>query len=175
MMAIATKTASLVAFTLPSTPYSVQMARFYIRAALAHHELGDYTKDAETVGSELVTNAVLHAGGPKFGLEVMHLADFGAVAIIVTDPSPDPPVKRDPAGSPEHGRGLNIVDALSASWGWRTEDPGKAVYAILARQAPDSPQEGWTSSAGQRGEDCCRPLTTGLPTPGSLTRREGLR
>ena len=98
-----TQTTSLIAFTLPSTPYSVHMARFYIRAALTYHELGDYTEDAETVSSELVTNAIMHAGGPKFGLEVMHLADFGAVAIIVTDPSPNPPIKRDPAGSPEHG------------------------------------------------------------------------
>jgi anti-sigma regulatory factor (Ser/Thr protein kinase) len=174
MRASATKTTSLIAFTLPSTPYSVHMARFYIRAALAHHELGDYIKDAETVSSELVTNAIMHAGGPKFGLEVMHLADFGAVAIIVTDPSPDPPIKRDPAGSSEHGRGLNIVEALSASWGWRTEDSGKAVYAILAREASDSSPGGWTSSASERGEDC-QPLTTCLPTRGSLARREGLR
>jgi hypothetical protein len=49
--------------------------------------------------------------------------------------SPDPPVKRDPGGDTEHGRGLHIVDALSASWGWRTEERGKAVYAILAREA----------------------------------------
>jgi hypothetical protein len=65
----------------------------------------------------------------------MHLAGSGAVAVIVTDLSPDPPVKRDPAGDTEHGRGLHIVDALSTSWGWRTEARGKAVYAILAREA----------------------------------------
>jgi hypothetical protein len=56
------------------------------------------------------------------------------VAVIVTDPSPSPPVKRDPAGDTEDGRGLNIVDALGACWGWRPEDPGKAVFAILARE-----------------------------------------
>jgi hypothetical protein len=33
-------TTSLIAFTLPSTPYSVQMARFYTRAALTYHDLG---------------------------------------------------------------------------------------------------------------------------------------
>ena len=174
MRAIAATPTSLIAVTLPSTPYSVRMARFYVRAALAYHALGDYTKDAETVSSELVTNAITHAGGPKFGLEVMHLPDFGAVAIMVTDLSPDPPVKRDPAESSEHGRGLSIVEALSASWGWRTEDPGKAVYAILAREAPDSPPEGWTASAGERGEDC-QPLAASVPARGSLTRKEGLR
>jgi anti-sigma regulatory factor (Ser/Thr protein kinase) len=135
MAATATQSTSLIAFTLPSTPYSVQMARFYIRAALTYHNLGDYAEDAEAVTSELVTNAIEHAGALRFGLEVMRLAGSGAVAVIVTDPSPNPPVKRDPAADTEHGRGLNIVEALSASWGWRPEDPGKAVYSILAREA----------------------------------------
>jgi anti-sigma regulatory factor (Ser/Thr protein kinase) len=130
-----TQTTSLIAFTLPSTPYSVQMARFYIRATLVHHELGDYAEDAEMVTSELVTNAIEHARGPKLGLEVIRLADSGAVAVIVTDSSPNPPVRRDLCVDSEHGRGLRIVDALSARWEWRPEDPGKAVYAILVREA----------------------------------------
>lgn len=134
-LAATEETTSLIAFTLPSTPYSVQMARFYIRAALTYHDLDDYAEDAEAVTSELVTNAIEHAGATKFGLEVMRLAGPGAVAVIVTDPSPHLPVKRDPAADTEHGRGLAIVEALSASWGWRPEDPGKAVYAILAREA----------------------------------------
>jgi anti-sigma regulatory factor (Ser/Thr protein kinase) len=136
MMAIAaTETTSLIAFTLPSTPYSVQMARFYIRATFARHELGDYAEDAETVTSELVTNAIEHAGGSKLGLEVIRLTDSGAVAVIITDSSPNPPVRRDVSDDGEHGRGLRIVDALSTRWGWRPENPGKAVYAILATEA----------------------------------------
>ena len=47
MAIAATETTSLIAFTLPSTPYSVQMARFYVRAALSYHDLGDYAEDAE--------------------------------------------------------------------------------------------------------------------------------
>lgn len=135
MAVAATETTSLIAFTLPSTPYSVQMARFYVRAALTYHELGDYAEDAEMVTSELVTNAIEHGGALKFSLEVMHMTDSRAVVVIVTDPSPHPPVKRDLLADVEHGRGLNIVEALSTSWGWRPQDPGKAVYAILARQA----------------------------------------
>jgi anti-sigma regulatory factor (Ser/Thr protein kinase) len=105
------------------------MARFYIRAALTYHDLGDYAEDAEAITSELVTNAIEHAGAPKFGLEVMRLAGSRAVAVIVTDPSPHPPVKRDPVADTEHGRGLNIVAALSASWGWQV------AYAALAMLA----------------------------------------
>ena len=32
------------------------------------------------------------------------------------------------------GRGLQIVAALSARWGWRPLDTGKAVFAILIRE-----------------------------------------
>ena len=135
MAIAATGTKSLMAFTLPSAPYSVRMARFYVRAALTYHELDEYAEDAETITSELVTNAIEHSGGVKFGLEVMQLACSGAVAVIVTDPSLDPPVKCDPSEDTEHGRGLNIVDALSIRWGWRPENAGKAVYAILASEA----------------------------------------
>ena len=35
----------------------------------------------------------------------------------------------------ERGRGLHIVEALSARWGWRPQGPGKAVFAILTREA----------------------------------------
>jgi anti-sigma regulatory factor (Ser/Thr protein kinase) len=135
MAVAATETTSLIAFTLPGTPYSVKMARFYVRAALTYHELSDYSEDAVMVTSELVTNAIEHADALKFSLEVMHMADSGAVAVIVTDPSPLPPVNRDLSEDTERGRGLNIVESLSASWGWRPQDLGKAVYAILAREA----------------------------------------
>ena len=135
MTIAATETSSLIAFTMPGTPYSVQMARFYVRATLAFHDLGDYADDAEMVTSELVSNAITHASAPRFGVEIMRLEGCGAVAVIVTDPSPQPPVKRYPDEHITHGRGLIVVDALSARWGWRPEAPGKAVYAILARVA----------------------------------------
>jgi anti-sigma regulatory factor (Ser/Thr protein kinase) len=134
MAPTATETTSLIAFTLPSTPYSVQMARFYVRAALSYHDLGDYAENAEMVTSEIMTNAVEHAGAQTIGLELTSLEGSAAVAIVVTDSSPLPPVKRDPAGDSECGRGLHIVAALSARWGWRPQGTGKAVFAILTRE-----------------------------------------
>jgi anti-sigma regulatory factor (Ser/Thr protein kinase) len=135
MMAIAaTETTSLVAFTLPGTPYSVRMARFYVRAALGYHDLGDYAEDVETVASELVSNAIAHAGALTFGLELLRLEDSRTVAVVVTDPSPHPPVKHDPAADVERGRGLLVVEAMSARWGWTPNDPGKAVFAIFTRE-----------------------------------------
>jgi len=135
MAVSATETTPLIAFALPSTPYSVQMARFYVRAALSYHDLGDYAEDAEMVASELVTNAITHAGGRSVGLEMTCMQGAGTLAIVVTDPCPRPPVKRDPGDGAEHGRGLHLVQALSTRWGWRPQDRGKAVFAILTREA----------------------------------------
>jgi anti-sigma regulatory factor (Ser/Thr protein kinase) len=135
MMAVAAEqSTSLVAFTLPGTPYSVQMARFYVRAALGYHDLGEYAEDVETVTSELVSNAVTHAAAGAFDLELLRLEGSGAVVVVVTDPCPLPPVKCDPAAGAEHGRGLLVVEAMCARWGWTQHDPGKAVFAIFTRK-----------------------------------------
>jgi serine/threonine-protein kinase RsbW len=135
MTIAATETMSLIAFTMPGTSYSVQMARFYVRATLDFHDLGDYADDAETITSELVSNAIEHASAARVELEIVRMEGFRAVAVIVTDPSPQPPVKRHLDESSTHGRGLVVVDALSFHWGWRPNASGKAVYAILTREA----------------------------------------
>jgi anti-sigma regulatory factor (Ser/Thr protein kinase) len=135
MMAIAAEqSTSLAAFTLPGTTYSAAMARFYVRAALGYHELGDFTEDVETVTSELVSNAIAHASARAFDLELLRLDGSGTVAVVVTDPCPLPSVKRHPAAGAEHGRGLLVEEALSARWGWTPRDPGKAVFAIFTRE-----------------------------------------
>jgi anti-sigma regulatory factor (Ser/Thr protein kinase) len=134
-MAVATtQTTSLVTFTLPGTPYSVQMARFYVRAALGYHNLNDYAEDAVAVTSELVSNAVTHANSQVISLELIHLEHPGAVVVIITDFSPRLPIRLSLAEDSQHGRGLHIVEALTTRWGWIPQDSGKAVFAIFTRQ-----------------------------------------
>jgi anti-sigma regulatory factor (Ser/Thr protein kinase) len=137
MTATATQTTSLIAFTLPGTPCSVRMARFYVQAALRYHDLTYFGEDCETVASELVTNAITHADAPSIGVEVVRMYGSGrlAVGVAVTDPSPLPPVLREVRDDAEHGRGLHLVAALSAGWSWYPHGTGKAVYAILMRKA----------------------------------------
>jgi anti-sigma regulatory factor (Ser/Thr protein kinase) len=134
MAVTATQTTPLAAFRLPGTPYSVRMARFYVRASLSHYDLGDYASDVVTVTSELVSNAITHADAQAIDLELMRVEDTGAVVVVVTDPSPLPPVKRDPGQDTEHGRGLQIVEALSTRWGWTPQNPGKAVFAVFMKE-----------------------------------------
>ena len=57
------------------------------------------------------------------------------MTVVVSDSSPQGPIRRDTSADSEQGRGLQIVEALSAHWGWRQEDGGKAVFAVLAREA----------------------------------------
>jgi anti-sigma regulatory factor (Ser/Thr protein kinase) len=127
----------LIALALPGTPESVPVARRRVRAALGFHELGEFTEDAEVITAELVANAVQHAcqdGTKAIGVILTHAGTPAAVTVAVSDSSPQVPVRRDtPAGS-ERGRGLQIVEALSARWGWRCGGGGKVVFAVLARE-----------------------------------------
>jgi serine/threonine-protein kinase RsbW len=132
-VATAETTELLVAFTLPCNPFSVHMARFYARAAQGHYDLGGSTGDIEAVTSELVGNAVRHAGG--FAVSLVLIRAEGLLVVVVGDLSPDPPVKRPLDGDAVNGRGLHIVEALSARWGWLPQDPGKVVYAVFTTGA----------------------------------------
>jgi anti-sigma regulatory factor (Ser/Thr protein kinase) len=125
---------SLIAVSLPGTPYSVQRARLYVRTALGCHDFDDYAGDVEAVTSELVSNAVTHTGAQTFGLELLRLDEGSGVVVVVTDPSPLPPIMSDLTEDAERGRGLRVVDALCARWGWTPQDPGKAVFAIFTRE-----------------------------------------
>src|SRR5262249_49121189 len=90
------------------------------------------------ITSELVTNAVQHAcddGTTMIGVALTHAGSPAAVTIIVSDCTPGGPVLRDTPPGSEQGRGLQIVEALSAHWGWRQAGSGKAVFAVLVREA----------------------------------------
>jgi anti-sigma regulatory factor (Ser/Thr protein kinase) len=128
----------LITFVLPSTPESVPIARFHIRAALSFHQLDEYADDAAIITSELVTNAIQHAcedGTGTVRVTLLRVRKPEAVTVVVTDRSTEGPVIRTAPDGSERGRGLRIVNELSDCWGWSPEDGGKAVYAVLAKQA----------------------------------------
>jgi anti-sigma regulatory factor (Ser/Thr protein kinase)/anti-anti-sigma regulatory factor len=103
---------------------------------------GDRAAAAATVMSELVTNAVVHAGSNiRVGLELA-----GAFLIVtVRDQSPVPPSRRPARPGRESGRGLAIVAELSRSWGsLPVADDGKIVWAWL----PSGEEPGHGSGSG---------------------------
>ena len=128
----------LIALALPGIPRSVPAARSRVRAALGLHGPGAYADDAEIITSELVTNAVQHLGdnGTKtIGVTITYAGSPAAVTIAVSDSSPRGPIRRDTPPGSEQGRGLQIIEALSAYWGWRQEGGGKVIFAVLTREA----------------------------------------
>ena len=128
----------LIALTVPSIPGSVPVARLRVRAALGSRGLGEYADDAEIITSELVTNAVQHLcdnGTQTIEVTITYAESPAAVTIAVSDSSPHRPIRRDTPPGSEQGRGLQIIEALSAHWGWRQEGGGKVVFAVLAREA----------------------------------------
>lgn len=84
-------------------------------------------EDLEVVTSELVTNAIVHAGSSPV-VEV-RLVGGDCVEVAVTDTDPEPPVKRIPYEQHTRGLGLHIVDALAEEWGVREAAAGKVVWA----------------------------------------------
>lgn len=118
--------------TLPAQPASVSAARRFVRRlgaeVLDDHVLVD---DAVLVVSELVANAVLHAGGPVVVTLRCRPGATAAVRVSVTDDSPVPPAIRQYGTGASTGRGLALVARLVEAWGVELLDKGKVVWAEL--------------------------------------------
>jgi len=117
---------------LPACGWSPNAARTAVREVLATWGLDDPEHLVELVATELVSNVVRHVG-EDFCLSIS--ADGAIVTLTVQDPSPELPVRRIPD---EHGgRGLFIIEAVSASWGVdEIRDDGKRVWARLDLPEP---------------------------------------
>jgi anti-sigma regulatory factor (Ser/Thr protein kinase) len=100
-------------------------------SAARHFVVGEVRalRDAQVVAllaSELVTNAVVHAG-TSFSVTVSIQGRL--VRVEVSDHGGGTPlVATDLPVSWEGGRGLMLVDALADSWGYRPSDAGKTVW-----------------------------------------------
>jgi serine phosphatase RsbU (regulator of sigma subunit)/anti-sigma regulatory factor (Ser/Thr protein kinase) len=122
---------TLASTDLPAHALSARRARRFVLAAL--EALGvrapAIEEVAELLTSEVVTNAVLHAGS---GVRVLVEGMPGGVRISVTDTDPQMPALRPPADQAESGRGLHLVDTLADRWGVAPAPTGKAVWFELA-------------------------------------------
>jgi anti-sigma regulatory factor (Ser/Thr protein kinase) len=107
-------------------------AREWARAHVAARA-ADRADDTLLIVSELVTNAVRHAGTDVV-LSIVTGTD--RVRIEVSDGVDDPPriATGTPDGSRPNGRGLVIVSAVASVWGVDTmpDRPGKTVWADVA-------------------------------------------
>jgi anti-sigma regulatory factor (Ser/Thr protein kinase) len=88
----------------------------------------DLVADAMLVATELVTNAMLHGGGCT---SLAAVYDSHCLRIEVGDRASLPPQKHHYDDGAATGRGLYLVDALSAVWGWEAQAAGKLVWAEI--------------------------------------------
>jgi anti-sigma regulatory factor (Ser/Thr protein kinase) len=114
---------------LPNESRSVKVARDEVAVALYAMGWPDHAVDrARVVASELVTNALLHAGT---GFELTVRVE-GAAWIEVSDGAPAAlPQRADPADARPGGMGLYLVDALAEEWGVERDPTCKIVWARL--------------------------------------------
>ncbi|HUP87389.1 MAG TPA: ATP-binding protein [Acidimicrobiales bacterium] len=123
--------------TLAGQPASVSAARRFVRNALASFpELSD---DAGLITTELVANAVLHAGGPITVRAAVDPGPPSAVRLEISDGSPVAPVVREYGTVASTGRGLGLVARVARRWGVEPSAGGKTVWVELA---PGSAQGG---------------------------------
>ncbi|GHC86738.1 hypothetical protein GCM10007079_30260 [Nocardiopsis terrae] len=104
------------------------------------------TDDALLITSELITNALLHSPmrdrGGAFFVSAMAFRSCLRVSVRTNGTaSTAPHLHLVPAGpDSEHGRGLPIVNALSADWGVESTRRGQAVYFTLEWDPPRPPE-----------------------------------
>lgn len=101
----------------------------------------DLAEITALLASELVTNAVLYGSG-HFQVSVERFVDRRRVRIGVTDAGAGHPTPQNPDDTAEHGRGLQLVNALAASWGVQRQTHTKTVWFELPTQrSPGEPSE----------------------------------
>ncbi|MCL8014702.1 ATP-binding SpoIIE family protein phosphatase [Streptomyces sp. AS02] len=180
--------------SLPGTPLSPGSARSLVRATLTEwaasglpgtERVSDrLVEDAVLAVSELVTNAVVHAG-TDVELSCRLEEDTGALLVEVLDHHPSR-APRDgevdaPYETPEYGRGLRLVSRLAESWGVTYRTGAKTVWARLPAEDPVAARDDIEAYAEERAlERGLRvaeilapeplPLSAGLPFAASGDR-----
>ncbi|MFJ6914986.1 SpoIIE family protein phosphatase [Streptomyces sp. NPDC101133] len=168
--------------TLLGSSLAPGAARAMARAALAdwsalglpgtEHLTEHLTADALVVVSELVTNAVVHAGTDvEVGLRV---EETGTLVVEVADRHPsrapsgggDHETPHDPA---EYGRGLRLVAALAEAWGITYRPGSKTVWARLPAGGAE-PADGAGVGAGLAEATPAGAGVEGVGAPGATAR-----
>ncbi|MFB6615092.1 SpoIIE family protein phosphatase [Streptomyces sp. NPDC085524] len=116
---------SIATWRLDADPAVVGDARHLVLDQLTAWDLDELAFSTELIVSELVTNAIRHAGGPVR----LRLIRADTLTCEVSDSSNTQPRMRRAQNSEEGGRGLYIVAQLSHRWGSRCTLGGKTVWS----------------------------------------------
>jgi anti-sigma regulatory factor (Ser/Thr protein kinase) len=114
--------------TLSPDTRSVVQARRGARDVLTSWDAEVFEWPVSQLLTELATNVVLHAGTP---FEVALSLHGDRLRCEVSDTSPRPPRIRHYSAEASTGRGMHMVEQLSASWGVIRRPGGKTVWFEL--------------------------------------------
>jgi anti-sigma regulatory factor (Ser/Thr protein kinase) len=123
--------------TLPALATSASEARRLLRDALADVEIDDSLEAAQIAISEIVTNALVHAGTP---MRLRVLVTRDSVRVELSDGSPHLPHQRDYASNAITGRGLHVISEIVDRWGAYPIGDGKVVWFEI-REGDESSDE----------------------------------
>jgi len=110
---------------LPPVATSAGEARRILRDALSGAESDDSVDAAQVAVSEIVTNALVHAGTP---MRLRVLLQGSALRVELRDGSPHLPHRRDYSSVAATGRGLHMVAQMVDRWGAYPDGRGKVVW-----------------------------------------------
>ena len=134
--------------TFAADERSVAQARAFAREMLVAWDAGDLADSVVLLVSELVTNAVVHAGTTA-RLELR--LDTQSVRVEVEDLHPKrvlPMVVDQPTEDSEQGRGLLITFSLASAWGVDYTSASKRVWLRFDRPADQLAVPRWSPEAG---------------------------
>jgi anti-sigma regulatory factor (Ser/Thr protein kinase) len=113
---------------LPAQAAAAGTARTHVRRVLLEWGLTELTDSVVLLVSEVVTNAILHAGSASS--LCVERTDAG-VRVSVTDSSPVMPAPRRRSSSAMTGRGCQLLNDLADSWGAEPYEGGKQVWFVV--------------------------------------------
>ncbi len=116
---------------------AIREGRYFVRDQVVARGAVEIADDAALVAAELLANAHQHGIPP---VTVCVVGGSDVVRIEVTDTNPRSPVRPAESATNMTGRGLALVEAMSARWGIeRVAAGGKTVWAELVRPGAPSP------------------------------------
>ncbi|MCL6733623.1 ATP-binding SpoIIE family protein phosphatase [Streptomyces neyagawaensis] len=160
--------------SLPGGPLAPGAARRFVGSALqewtdlelpgADAFSGRLVEDVLVVVSELVTNAVVHAGTDvellcrydrddrtASGWLVVEVSDHHPSRAVRDEGAARPYLVERPYGAAEYGRGLRLVAAVSEAWGITYRTSTKTVWARLSVDGALAVDEGRGEHGGEPG------------------------
>jgi anti-sigma regulatory factor (Ser/Thr protein kinase) len=120
--------------TFPHEPQSVPAARRFATSALRGAS-ADILEAVELMVSELATNCIRHTDS---GFDLTIIRNGSDIRVEARDHAGGTPVMRSPKPTDPSGRGLKIIDMLSAGWGVDSAaDAGKTVWFTISDSAAE--------------------------------------